>query len=370
MIKKLIATGAITACAVLAAAHCGRAQEYLSGMKWQEPPVVKPGKTNADPPSDAIILFDGKDLSAWENGDNWTVKDGVATIGKGDIKTKQSFGDCQLHIEWSAPKPAKGHGQGRGNSGVFLQDHYELQVLDSYHDKTYFDGQASAIYKQHPPMVNAMRPPGEWNTYDVVWSGPQFNDGGSLKSPAYITVLHNGVLTQNHFALEGATPFTEVPHYEKHGKLPIHLQDHGNPVRYRNIWLREIKPIEGKRERGPYFHDHASGKDTPISMSVKVDVPETTSIETESGLPLVFALKRNESGKVTLYLNENPIDEAAVRKIFGGRKLNKDQAVSLSADRGIAYGEVMKVVDLLESVGFEKLALDTRHVEPSENKKQ
>jgi hypothetical protein len=150
---------------------------------------------------------------------------------------------------------------------VFLQDRYELQVLDSYKDKTYFDGQASAIYKQRPPMVNAMRPPGEWNTYDVVWNGPQFNDDGSLKSPAYITVLHNGVLTQNHFALEGATPFTQVPHYEAHGKLPIHLQDHGNPVRYRNIWVREIKPIEGTREREPYFHDHATGKDTPIKKT-------------------------------------------------------------------------------------------------------
>jgi hypothetical protein len=264
MFNKLIALGTVTVCAVLAAPHRGLAQEYLSGMKWNEPPVVTPGKTNADPPSDAIILFDGKDLSAWENGENWTVKNGVATVGKGDIKTKQSFGDCQLHIEWSAPKPPKGHSQERGNSGVFLQDRYELQVLDSYKDKTYFDGQASAIYKQRPPMVNAMRPPGEWNTYDVVWNGPQFNDDGSLKSPAFITVLHNGVLTQNHFALEGATPFTQVPHYETHGKLPIHLQDHGNPVRYRNIWVREIKPIEGTREREPYFHDHATGKDTPI----------------------------------------------------------------------------------------------------------
>jgi hypothetical protein len=263
MIKKLIEIGAVTACAMLTALQCGRAQEYLSGIKWQEPPVVTPGKTNADPPSDAVVLFDGKDLSAWENGDRWTVKDGVAIVGKGDIKTKQSFGDCQLHIEWSAPKPPKGHGQGRGNSGVFLQDHYELQVLDSYQDKTYFDGQASAIYKQHPPMVNAMRPPGEWNAYEVVWNGPQFKDDGSLKSPAYITVLHNGVLTQNHFALEGATPFNELPHYSKHGKLPIHLQDHGNPVRYRNIWVREIKPIEGTREREPYFHNHVTGKDTP-----------------------------------------------------------------------------------------------------------
>lgn len=271
MINKLIALVAVTVSVVLAVPDCGWAQEYLSGMTWNEPTVVTPGKTSADPPSDAVILL-GKDLSAWENGDKWPVKDGVATVGKGDITTKQSFGDCQLHVEWSAPNPPKGHSQQRGNSGVFLQNHYELQVLDSYKDKTYFDGQASAIYKQTPPMVNAMRPPGEWNTYDVVWNAPKFKEDGSLESPAYITVLHNGVLTLNHFAVEGATPFNQAPAYEKHGKLPIHLQDHGNPVRYRNIWVREIKPIKGKREREPYFHDHATGKDTPV-------VKKTSSIQ-------------------------------------------------------------------------------------------
>ncbi len=265
MFNKLIALGVVAMSGVLTAPLSGCAQEYLSGMKWQEPKVVAPGKTDADPPSDAIILFNGKDLSAWTNGENWTVKDGVATVGKGDITTKQSFGDCQLHIEWSAPTPPKGHSQGRGNSGVFLQDRYEVQVLDSYKDQTYFDGQASAIYKQAPPLVNAMRPPGEWNTYDIIWTAPKFKEDGSLESPAYITMLHNGVLTQNHFALEGATPFNQAPKYDKHGKLPIHLQDHGNPVRYRNIWVREIKPAEGKREREPYFHDHTSGKDTPVS---------------------------------------------------------------------------------------------------------
>jgi Domain of Unknown Function (DUF1080) len=273
MIYKLIALGAVTVSAVLAAPNSGLAQEYLSGMKWDEPKVVTPGKTSADPPSDAIILL-GKDLSAWENGDKWPVKDGVATIGtgKGDITTKQKFGDCQLHVEWSSPTPPKGHSQQRGNSGIFLQDRYEVQVLDSYKDETYFDGQASAIYKQRPPMVNAMRPPGEWNTYDIIWNAPKFKEDGSLESPGYVTVLHNGVLTQNHFAVEGATPFNQAPKYEKHGKLPIHLQDHGNPVRYRNIWVREIKPIEGTRERPPFFHDHATNKDTPVSeISTKVE---------------------------------------------------------------------------------------------------
>jgi hypothetical protein len=233
----------------------GMAQEYLTGIKWPEPPVVTPGKTDADPPSDAVVLFDGKDLSAWENGDAWKIEDGVATVRGGDIRTKQSFGDCQLHIEWSSPVPATGSGQGRGNSGVFLMDRYELQVLDSYNNETYPDGQAAAIYKQTPPMVNAMRPPGEWNTYDIIWTAPKFKEDGSLESPAYITALHNGVLVLNHFELLGNTPFNQPPSYETHGKLPIHLQDHGNPVRFRNIWIREIKPIVGERVREPYFRD-------------------------------------------------------------------------------------------------------------------
>jgi 3-keto-disaccharide hydrolase len=242
-------------------------QEYVSGIKWAEPPVVTPGKKCGDPPSDAIILFDGKDLSKWVNGDKWIVKDGVAIVKDSDITSKDSFGDCQLHVEWSSPVPATGTSQGRGNSGVFLMDRYELQVLDSYKNETYFDGQASAIYKQMPPMVNVTRPPGEWNTYDIVWNGPKFKDDGGLESPAYITVLHNGVLTLNHFALRGNTPYTEYPHYEKHGKLPIHLQNHGNSVRYRNIWVRELKPVKGVREREPYFHDHETGKDTPVDKS-------------------------------------------------------------------------------------------------------
>jgi hypothetical protein len=245
---------------------CSIGQEYLSGIKWPEPPVVTPGKTDADPPSDAVVLFDGKDLSAWEGGEKWKVEDGVAIVQGGDITSKQSFGDCQVHIEWSAPVPATGEGQGRGNSGVFLMDRYEVQVLDSYENETYFDGQASAIYKQTPPMVNAMRPPGEWNTYDIIWTAPKFKEDGSLESPAYITVLHNGVLTLNHFELKGNTPYNEPPKYEQHGKLPIHLQDHGNPVRYRNIWVREIKPMEGKKEREPYYRDE-TGKEWPAEKS-------------------------------------------------------------------------------------------------------
>jgi hypothetical protein len=239
----------LTAAALAAARSC--AQEYLTGIEWPEPPVISPGAEPGDPPSDATILFDGKDLSAWNNAESWKIEDGAMVVGRAVIETKQQFGNCQLHIEWSAPTPAKGEGQGRGNSGVFFAP-YELQVLDSYENETYFDGQAGAIYKQMPPMVNVMRPPGEWNVYDVVWTAPRFNDDGTLASPAFITVLHNGVLIQNHFQLLGDTPFTRPPQYNKQTvEQPIRLQDHGNPVKFRNIWVREWKPIVGKRVREP-----------------------------------------------------------------------------------------------------------------------
>ena len=241
-------------------ASCG-ATEYLTGIEWPEPTVVDPGKTNSQPPADAVVLFDGKSLDQWENGDGWVVKDGVAYVGKGSIVSKPKFGDCQVHIEWSAPVPPEGEGQGRGNSGIYLMGKYEIQVLDSYKNLTYFDGQAGAIYKQTPPMVNAMRPPGEWNIYDIIWTRPRFSENGTLQSPAYITALHNGVVILNHFALLGDTPYDRAPAYCLHEeKLPIRLQDHGNPVAYRNIWVREWKPIVGKRVEAPMFRDNETGK--------------------------------------------------------------------------------------------------------------
>lgn len=209
------------------------AAEYLNGITWEAPPIVTPGETDDAPPSDAVVLFGGEDLSHWKNGENWTVKDGIAYAGKGFIVSKEEFGDCQVHIEWSAPTPPKGSGQGRGNSGLFLMGTYEIQILDSYENETYHDGQAGAIYKQTPPMVNAMRSPDQWNTYDVIWTAPRFNNDGSLKSPAYITALHNGVVILNHFELKGDTPFNRPPQYNKHGeKGPISIQDHGNPVAF------------------------------------------------------------------------------------------------------------------------------------------
>ena len=236
------------------------ADEYLNGIKWEEPKIVDPDAKNGAP-ADAVVLFDGKDLSAWNNADNWKVEDGAMVSGRGDVSSKETFGDCQLHIEWSAPTPVKGNGQGRGNSGVFLMGTYEIQVLDSYDNKTYHDGQAGAIYKQTPPQVNAMRPPGQWNTYDIIWTAPKFEDDGSLKSPAYITAIHNGVLILNHFELKGDTPFNRPPHYKKHAERgPIRLQDHGNPVRFRNVWVREIAKAKGEQAEKPFLRDNQGNK--------------------------------------------------------------------------------------------------------------
>lgn len=238
-------------------------EEYLNGIKWEAPAIVTPGQTDTDPPSDAIVLFGGEDLSKWNNGDKWPVKDGIAYSGRGKIVSKEEFGDCQVHIEWSAPVPVKGNGQGRGNSGVFLMGIYEIQVLDSYENETYHDGQAGAIYKQTPPAVNAMRKPGEWNAYDIFWTAPKFDDEGELVSPAYITATHNGVLILNHFELKGDTPFNRPPRYKKHApKGPISLQDHGNPVRFRNIWVREYSPAKGEQVRDPFLRD--GDKEKPI----------------------------------------------------------------------------------------------------------
>jgi hypothetical protein len=248
-------------CVALVMTCSASAEEFLNGIEWKETVKVN----NPGIPSDATVLFDGKDLSAWNEADNWKVVEGIMVAGKGNPVTKESFGDCQLHIEWSAPTPPKGNGQGRGNSGVFLMNTYEIQVLDSYENPTYFDGQAGAIYKQTPPQVNATNPPGEWNVYDIVWTAPRFKEDGSLESPAYITALHNGVLILNHFELKGDTPFNRPPHYKKHAaKLPIRLQDHGNPVRFRNIWVREIGAAQGEQAREPFIRNSKTGEETPV----------------------------------------------------------------------------------------------------------
>lgn len=213
-----------------------------------EPKIINPGP----PPSDAIVLFDGKNLSKWKSVKGgkakWTVEDGAMIVnGTGSIVTKQEFGDCQLHVEWATPAEVKGEGQGRGNSGIYLQGRYEIQVLDSYNNKTYFHGQAGAVYKQHAPLVNASRKPGEWQTYDIIFHAPRFDDNGKLVSAARVTVLHNGVLVQDNTEIYGATSFSEEPKYEPHPlKQPLLLQDHHNPVRFRNIWIRPLNQSVSK----------------------------------------------------------------------------------------------------------------------------
>jgi hypothetical protein len=225
----------------------GQGDPKLTEIWKPEAPLVTPGKTAADAPSDAIVLFDGKSLSAWvseKGGDaGWTIADNAMTVkpGSGGIKTKQGFGSCQLHIEWRAPEVVKGEGQGRGNSGIFLMEQYELQVLDMYNNKTYSNGQAGSIYKQAIPLVNASRKPGEWQTYDILFTAPEFYEDGRVKSAARITVLHNGVLIQNNTTIWGGTQYIGIAKYEKHAStLPILLQDHGDLVSFRNIWIRPL----------------------------------------------------------------------------------------------------------------------------------
>lgn len=220
-----------------------------------EPAVVVPGPYAASAiPSDAIVLFDGKHLREWVSVKDggpakWTVGDNVVTVrrGAGNIETRRRFTDYQLHLEWRVPRTIVGTGQGRGNSGLFMASTgkgdagYELQILDSYRNKTYANGQAGSIYKQFPPLVNAMRPPGEWQTYDVIWLAPRFNPDGTLSRPASATVFHNGVLIQNQAVLAGETLYIGRPAYHAHGPSPIKLQDHGDPVSFRNIWVRELR---------------------------------------------------------------------------------------------------------------------------------
>lgn len=242
-ITKLFLCAAFAAPALHASAQEAKPQDT---EVWEPQPVkVTPG-TGTSAPSDAIVLFDGKNLDNWvsEKGGAapWTVKDGAMTVtpGKGGIKTKASFGDFQLHIEWRSPSVVKGEGQGRGNSGIFLQEQYELQVLDNYNNKTYANGQAGSLYKQGIPLVNACRQPGEWQVYDVIYTAPRFKGDGTVESPARVTVIHNGVLVQNNYELLGKTLYIGKPFYEKHGDLPIALQDHGDLVSFRNIWLRKL----------------------------------------------------------------------------------------------------------------------------------
>lgn len=226
----------------------------MSEYYTPKPPVVTPGTVTSNavmsPPSDAIILFDGKDLSEWVSARGggeaeWDVHDGVMTVNKqkGDIMTKRNFKDYQLHIEWMIPENITGEGQGRGNSGVYMQNKYEIQILDSYNSETYVNGQAGSIYKQSPPLVNSMRKPGEWNVYDIIYKAPTFTKEGKYRTYPTVTVIHNGVVVQNNATIIGTTEYIGFPKVAPHGDGPILLQSHGDPsepISFRNIWIREL----------------------------------------------------------------------------------------------------------------------------------
>ena len=248
--KKSYALPLIAAAAFLSLAALAQDQWQIHDLNRPMAPVITPGPAGppVPPPSDAVVLFDGKNLSLWTNTKGepakWKVENGYMEVvaNTGSIRTVKGFGDCQLHVEWMAPSPAKGEGQDRGNSGVFLMDLYEVQVLDCYGNQTYADGQTAAIYGQYPPLVNACRPPGEWQTYDIVFHRPRFDKDGKLLAPARMTVFHNGVLVHECAQLTGPTAHKARPPYKMHAdKLPISLQDHGHPVRYRDIWIRNLE---------------------------------------------------------------------------------------------------------------------------------
>ncbi|WP_422180788.1 3-keto-disaccharide hydrolase [Caulobacter sp.] len=250
----------LTLAAGLCAASSVAAQTKPEETEVWKPtaPIVAPAAGEGGAPSDAIVLFDGHDLAQWVSTQDkspaaWTVRNGVLTVDKtkGNIETKQNFRDYQLHLEWRIPADIAGSGQARGNSGVFLastgprDQGYEVQILDSYENATYVNGQAGSVYKQHPPLANASRKPGEWQSYDIVWRAPVFGADGALKSPAVVTVIHNGLLVQDHAVLAGETVYIGKPVYKAHGPAPIKLQAHGDPsapISFRNIWVRELAP--------------------------------------------------------------------------------------------------------------------------------
>ena len=285
----------VAACSVTAAS--AYLLEYRSGIAWPKPPVVDPGEPTA-PPSDAVVLFDGKDMAAFRGGEQWIVKDGYVVTDKADVTSKQAFGDCQVHLEYRIPEGTTGESQGRCNSGLFLMRRYEVQILDNFGNDTYHDGYVGSLYKQKPPMVNASRPQGVWQTMDVVWTAPRFGEGGEVLSPAYATVLHNGVCVQNHTRLRGETAYLVPPSYPAKGhpaEEPIRLQYHGNDLQYRNIWVRPLVDLVGVRPDGSLTTDEP-GVDAEVEQAkIALRVHSTAS---PSGQGLALVTVRN-SGRTT-----------------------------------------------------------------------
>jgi len=267
-------------CSFFAISSFSQTDPKLTEVWSPVPELVVPGN-GTEAPADAVILFDGSNQNEWTKEDGspseWIVDNKTLTVkpGTGSIITKQKFSDCQLHIEWKTPEKVQGEGQGRGNSGIFLQSRYELQVMDSYKNPTYSNGQAGSMYKQHVPLVNASRKPGEWQTYDIVYTAPRFNVDSTLRSPAYVTVFQNGILVQNHVAIKGSTVYAGQPAYTKHAfKESLMLQNHGNPVSFRNIWIRELnvtKLFNQTDLKGWYSFLDKLGKNNDKDSNFKVE---------------------------------------------------------------------------------------------------
>ncbi|MEK6248573.1 MAG: DUF1080 domain-containing protein, partial [Planctomycetales bacterium] len=282
-------------------------------------------------------------MSAFNDGVNWIVKDGHAIADKAGISTKQSFGDCQLHLEFMSPPEDKGQGQGRGNSGIFLMGKYEVQILDSYNNDTYYDGQAAAIYKQSPPLVNASRPPGQWQTYDILFRAPKFDQNGTLEMPAALTVLHNGLVVQNHFDLKGDTPWSRPPAYEPHeDKLPLQIQFHGDPVRFRNIWIREL----GQRPR----HQGGAPGVEPESKNSAVVKPDSELLWAK-GAPGAKGEQEADKPTLDVYLPEKTDSKKTAVIVFPGGSYQM-----------LAKGhEGREIAEWLNSLGIAAFVCDYRH---------
>ncbi len=341
----LVSTLCVVASGLLPDAHAASSVFDWPQHDWNRPrpPVIQPATPSTQerpgkPPSDAVVLFDGSSLASWVSLDGsppkWINQDGVLECARdsGYIRTLQAFGDCQLHVEWAAPTPPSGTSQGRGNSGVFLMGQYEVQVLDSHDNQTYADGQAAAAYGQFPPLVNASLPPGQWQTYDILFTRPRFNDRGEPLSPARFTVLHNGVLVQHNVELVGPTGWLQRDPYRAHpDKLPLSLQDHGNPVRYRNLWIREL----GADARRPEFvYDNATLNKLLGSfrvddgLSIQITRPERLLLATIAypGRTMTFPLHaesrtvfyaRSFEGQFTFRTNPEGVAEFLVFRIAG-----------------------------------------------------
>lgn len=318
---------------------------FSQTTKWKnhdfnrpQPPVVIPGENCQIAPSDAVKLFNGNGMDAWEGRDGkplkWQDKGAYfeCVAGAGYIQTKEKFGDVQLHIEWASPSVVKGKSQGRGNSGVFLMGEYEVQVLDSYQNPTYPDGQAAAIYGQAPPLVNASRGPGEWQIYDIIFRRPRFDNNGDVLKPAILTVFHNGVLVQDHFELIGGTEWLIYDAYKPHeDRLPLSLQDHDNPVRFRNIWIRDIEP---EKEKSPVYPE-------PIVIPVSDLQKYIGEYEAEDGEKFKIYIKNN-----TLFLNRSGRQLELL--FYSKNELSaKDTAIDLNFEFS-SNGDIVKMIFFFE----------------------